>query len=146
MSKLKFLFVALLTALTVSAKAQVTTDSKGFAFQVYIGSYQEGGETKTFDVNDIYSVSITDGFLVHQVLDGDGLVTDAQFYRLSNVKAEDLEGMPTWTFDATSGISGNVYKYEVTFIETVVSANRTQPSGNVETFIGIGVPLKTYAR
>lgn len=143
MKNLKFLLVAFMVSFTIAAKAQ-DVNSKGFTTQVYVGSYKENGETKTFDVNDVYNVSLTDKFLIHNVMDGDGIVTDSQFYKVSNLKVESVSDMPTFTFDATSGISGNTYKYTFTFIGTVASVDRTQPDGSVDTFIGISVILKTY--
>lgn len=143
MKHLKLFFLASLVMLSFGAKAQ-DASSKGFTVQVLVGSYLEGGETKTYDVNDIYNVSIKDQVLIHNVLDLEGLVTDSQVYKISDLKVETVEGITSFKFNATSGVSGKVYGYYFSFISSMAMVDRTQPDGFVESFVGTSVVLKTF--
>ena len=143
MKNLKALLVVAMLLCSVIVRAQ-SLDAKGFTVQVYMGVYQEDGEIKTYDAFDVYNISFTDGFLVHNILT-ECTITDSQIYKISNLRRETIEKEPTFIFDAVSGISGNKYKYEIAFAaEGGITLVRYQPDGSSEVFLGTNVMFKTY--
>lgn len=143
MKNFKALLVAFLLVCTASANAQ-SLDSKGFTVQSYLGMYMEGEELMSYDCNEVYNVSIKDGFLVHNILT-DGIVTDSQMYKISNLKSSEKDGETTFAFDATSGISGKIYKYSISFGgEGSVTLTLTQADGSATIFMATSAIFKTF--
>lgn len=143
MKKLKALFLAIgLLVFASAVKAQDLT-SQGFTIQVYIGMYDENGEVKSYELNEIYSISFADQIMVHNVLSED-IISDSQVYKVSNLQKKVAEDLLEFSFDATSGISGNVYKYNVALGSGVATMDRTQPNGSSESFLGSSIKLKTF--
>lgn len=104
----------------------------------------EGDELMSYDVNEIYNISFADGYLTHNILT-DGLVTDSQIYKISNVKYTNSEGEETYTFNATSGISGKIYQYEVSKdAEDATTLTLTQPEGDKTIYMATLIILKSF--
>jgi len=141
--KLLFAVSALIFTATVSF-AQESLDSKGFTVQTYLGMYMEDGEVMSYDVNEIYNISLQDGFLVHNILK-DNLISDSQLYKISKITRTTEKEENKFAFDATSGLSGNVYRYEVYFDkEGGVTLNLTQPNGDATVYLATSGILKTF--
>ena len=144
MKRTNAFLVILLVVLTSFASNAQSLNSKAFTVQTYLGMYMEGDELMSYDVNEIYNVSLADGYLTHNILT-DGLVTDSQIYKISNVKNTDADGETTYTFNATSGISGKIYQYEVsTDAEGATTLTLTQPEGDKTIYMATLVLLKSY--
>lgn len=136
--------VILLVVLTSFASNAQSLNSKAFTVQTYLGMYMEGDELMSYDVNEIYNVSLADGYLMHNILT-DGLVTDSQTYKITNVKNTDSDSETTYTFNATSGVSGKIYQYEVsTDAEGATTLTLTQPEGDKTIYMATVVLLKAY--
>lgn len=119
-------------------------NSKGLSVHTYLGLYYEGEEIKTYDVNEIYNVSFTDGYLIHNIL-SDGIVSDSQIYKVTNVQRKVTDGTNTFTFKATSGVSGSIYTYEIYMEdEQNVTLKLIQPDGSSSVYMGSFNILKTY--
>ncbi len=143
MKNFKALLVVILLVCSASANAQ-SSDSKGFTVQSYLGMYMEGEELMSYDCNEIYNVSVKDGYLVHNIIT-DNVVTDSQMYKISNVKTSEKDGETTFNFDATSGISGKVYNYSISFGgEGSVTITLVQPDGGATIFMATSAIFKTY--
>ena len=143
MKNLRALLVIGMLLCSVFVQAQ-SLNEKGFTVQIYMGMYQEDGEIKTYDAYDLYNITLTDGFLVHNILT-ECVITDSQIYKISGLKRETIENEPTYIFNATSGISGNVYKYEISLgADNGITLLRYQPDGSSEVFLGTYVMFKTY--
>lgn len=135
--------VVFLLVCSATASAQ-SLDSKGFTVQSYLGMYMEGEELMSYDCNEVYNVSLKDGYLVHNILT-DNVVTDSQMYKISGVKTSQKDGETTFNFDATSGISGKVYKYSFSFgSEGAVTLTLVQPEGGATIFMATSAIFKTY--
>ncbi len=133
-----------MVVLTSYAASGQILNSKAFTIQTYLGMYMEGDELMSYDVNEIYNVSLADGYLIHNIFT-DGLVTDSQVYKLSNIKSTNTEGETTYTFNATSGVSGKIYHYEVsTDAEDATTMTLTQPEGDKTIYMATVVLLKAY--
>jgi hypothetical protein len=144
MKKTKALLVILLVVLTSFASNAQSLNSKSFTVQSYLGMYMEGDELMSYDVNEIYNVSLADGYLIHNIVT-DGLVTDSQVYKITNVKNSEANGETTYSFNATSGISGKIYKYDVsTDAEGATTLTLTQPEGDKTIFMANLIILKSF--
>ena len=140
-------FKALLTIILLSFASTVNAqslDSKGFTIQSYLGMYMDGEELMSYDANEIYNVSLQDGYMVHNIL-SDNVVTDSQMYKISNLVKSEKEGETTFAFDATSGISGKVYSYSISFgKDASVTLTLIQPDGGVTVFMATSAIFKTF--
>ena len=144
MKKTSVFLVLVMVVLTSFAASGQSLNSKAFTIQTYLGMYMEGDELMSYDVNEIYNVSLADGYLMHNILT-DGLVTDSQTYKITNVKNTDSDSETTYTFNATSGVSGKIYQYEVsTDAEGATTLTLTQPEGDKTIYMATVVLLKAY--
>lgn len=144
MKKLKALLVVILLVCSAGAAQAQGLDSKGFTVQSYLGMYMEGDELMSYDCNEVYNVSLKDGFLVHNIIT-DEVVTDSQMYKISGIKTSQKDGETNFTFDATSGISGKVYNYTFSFgKEGSVTLTLKQPDGSATIFMATSAIFKTY--
>ncbi len=144
MKKINGFLVITLVILTSLASNAQSLNPKAFTIQTYLGMYMEGDELMSYDVNEVYNISLADGYLIHNIFT-DGLVTDSQVYKLSNIKNKNTEGEVTYTFNATSGVSGKLYQYEVsTDAEDATTLTLTQPEGDKTIYMATVVLLKAY--
>lgn len=144
MKKANALLVFLFMFLSSTAFYAQDLDSKGFTVQTYIGMYMQDGELMSYDVNEVYNVSLKDGYLIHNILK-DNIVSDSQMYKITNIKKGKTDGETKFSFDATSGISGKKYFYEIFFDpEGTVTLNLTQPDGSVTVFLATSAIFKTF--
>jgi hypothetical protein len=144
MKKASVFLVLLMAVLTSFATNAQSLNSKAFTIHTYLGLYMEGDELMSYDVNEVYNVSLADGYLIHNIFT-DGLVTDSQVYKLSNIKNTSTEGETTYTFNATSGVSGKIYLYEIsTDAEDATTLTLTQPEGDKTIYMATLVLLKSY--
>lgn len=144
MKTMKTWVLLFVLTISISSFAQ-NRNLKGFTAQTYIGMYMDGEELKSYDCDEVYSVSLNDGFLVHNILT-DGKVSNAQMYKISNVKEVSGEdGEVTYSFNALSGLSGNIYSYSFSLSgEKVVTLTLIQPEGDVTVFLGTSEIFKTF--
>lgn len=140
MSKVKFFLIALFILFAAASQAQIYKTDKGFTVQVAMGMYNEGGETKSYELNEIYNVDFKDKLLVHNVLDEEGTVKDSQLYKMISLKFNSDGSV---SFGAKSGVTGNVYGYKITNEGSVSQVTRTQPNGSSEVFLGVAVIFKS---
>lgn len=144
MKKTNAFLVILMVVLSSFASNAQSLNAKAFTVQTYLAMYMEGDELMSYDVNEVYNVSLADGYLIHNIFT-DGLVTDSQVYKISNVKNTNAEGEVTYTFNATSGVSGKIYQYEVsTDAEDATTLTLTQPEGDKTIYMATLVLLKSY--
>lgn len=144
MKAIKNGFVMLVFFLLAGKLYAQDLNSKGLSVHTYLGLYYEGEEIKTYDVNEIYNVSFTDGYLIHNIL-SDGIVSDSQIYKVTNVQRKVTDGTNTFTFKATSGVSGSIYTYEIYMEdEQNVTLKLIQPDGSSSVYMGSFNILKTY--
>ncbi len=144
MKKTNAILVILMVVLTSFASNAQSLNAKAFTVQTYLGMYMEGDELMSYDVNEVYNVSLADGYLIHNILT-DGLVSDSQVYKITNIKNTDSDGEVTYSFNATSGISGNIFKYEVsTDAEGSTTLTLTQPEGDKTIYMATLVILKSF--
>lgn len=133
-----------MVVLTSFAANGQSLNSKAFTIQTYLGMYMEGDELMSYDVNEVYNISLADGYLIHNIFT-DGLVTDSQVYKLSNIKNTNADAEVTYTFNATSGVSGKIYQYEIsTDAEDSTTLTLTQPEGDKTIYMATVVLLKAY--
>lgn len=138
------LFVLLTVVLSSFSVKSQSLDPKAFTVQSYLGVYMEGDEVMSYDVNEIYNVSLSDGYLIHNILT-DGLVTDSQVYKLSNINYQEENQM--CSFKATSGISGKIYEYEFsTDSDGSTTMTLTQPDGSKSIFMVSFAILKAFKK
>lgn len=143
MKNFKVLLLFVLLVFAGAAHAQ-SLDSKGFTVQSYLGMYMDGEELMSYDVNEVYNVSLQDGFLIHNIL-SDNVVTDSQMYKISNLVKSQKDGDITFAFDATSGISGKVYSYSISFgADNAVTLTLIQPDGSATVFMATSAIFKTF--
>ena len=144
MKKTSVFLVLVMVVLTSFAASGQILNSKAFTIQTSLGMYMEGDELMSYDVNEVYNVSLADGYLIHNIFT-DGLVTDSQVYKLSNIKNTSTDAEVTYTFNATSGVSGKIYQYEVsTDAEDATTMTLTQPEGDKTIYMATVVLLKAY--
>ena len=133
-----------MVVLTSFASKAQSLNSKAFTLQTYLGMYMEGDELMSYDVNEVYNISLADGYLIHNIFT-DGIVTDSQVYKISNVKSTNSDSELTYTFNATSGVSGKIYQYEIsTDAEDATTLTLTQPEGDKTIYMATIVILKAY--
>jgi hypothetical protein len=146
MKKTSVFLVLVMVVLTSFAASGQSLNSKAFTIQTYLGMYMEGDELMSYDVNEVYNVSLADGYLIHNIFT-DGLVTDSQVYKLSNIKNTSTDAEVSYTFNATSGVSGKIYQYEVsTDAENATTLTLTQPEGDKTIYMATVVLLKAYKK
>lgn len=58
-------------------------------------------------VNQLFNFSMTDGFMIHNLVDEEGNIEDSQFYKI--IKKEEKNYIIFLSCE--SGVSGNVYQY-----------------------------------
>jgi hypothetical protein len=144
MKRTNAFLVILMVVLTSFASNAQSLNSKAFTVQTYLGMYMEGDELMSYDVNEVYNVSLADGYLIHNILT-DGLVSDSQVYKITNMKNTESDGEVTYSFSATSGVSGNIFKYEVsTDVEGATTLTLTQPEGDKTIYMATLVILKSF--
>lgn len=145
MRNLKFILAVFILLFAASFSfTQENLESKGFTIQSYLGMYMENGEVMSYDANEVYNISLSDGYLIHNIFK-DNVISDSQLYKISNIKRTTEKEENKFAFDATSGLSGNVYHYEVYFgKEGSVTLNLTQPNGDATVFLATSAILKTF--
>lgn len=144
MKALKIVFPILLLFLFAEKIQAQELTMKGVSVHSYMGVYKENDEIKTYDVNEIYNISFADGILIHNILT-DGIISNSQIYKITNVQRKVVDGLNSFTFNATSGISGSIYSYEVYFEkEGGVTLKLIQPDGSSSVFMASYAVLKTF--
>jgi len=144
MKKASAFLIILIVLLTSFASKAQSLNSKAFTLQTSLGMYMEGDELMSYDVNEVYNISLADGYLIHNIFT-DGIVTDSQVYKISNVKSTNSDSELTYTFNATSGVSGKIYQYEIsTDAEDATTLTLTQPEGDKTIYMATIVILKAY--
>jgi hypothetical protein len=101
----------------------------------------ETKETKsTVAVNQIFNISLKDGYLIHNVLNESGSVDDSQVYKI--ISKKDKNGV--LVLSCKSGISGNVYEYLISK-DAEGGATLYQVANNALYLLESKMtPLKTY--
>ncbi|MDQ3109186.1 MAG: hypothetical protein M3R17_04765 [Bacteroidota bacterium] len=107
---MKKILLALFVLVAVSAHAQYV-ELKGLTFQATTYYDTDDGASKAKTCNEIFDISFSDGFMVHNILTEDGKVDQAQFYKISDLRRSSEDGITWFKFNAISGVSGNSYKY-----------------------------------
>ena len=103
----------------------------------------ETKETKsTVVVNQIFNISLKDGYLIHNVLNESGFVDDSQVYKI--ISKKDKNGV--LVLSCKSGISGNVYEYLISK-DPEGGATLYQVANNALYLLESKMtPLKTYKK
>lgn len=140
----KLLLFSLLFFASLSSYAQFL-GFKGFIIQAETKLYIEDGEPKSAPTDQIFNISFKDGIFVHTIFI-DGYVDESQVYLIKNQSSYVEDGITIYTFDAVSGLSGSVYKYEIKITEEgkLDTFKLTTPSGSKYIYKGRIIELKTY--
>ncbi|MCE3258395.1 MAG: hypothetical protein K0S12_36 [Bacteroidetes bacterium] len=88
------------------------TDLKGFTFNAKKVLYSDNGSVKSEETFQMFNFSFKDMIMAHNILNS-GI--ESQIYKLQNLSKSFDEATRKTTFrvEAVSGLSGNVYKYEI---------------------------------
>lgn len=62
----------------------------------------------SIEVNQFFNFSLTDGFMIHNLIDEEGNIEDSQFYKI--IKKEKKNNVLIF-ITCESGVSGNTYNY-----------------------------------
>lgn len=140
-----FFITSLFLIFGVNLNAQYT-GLKGVTVQANTMLFIENDEPKSQSVDQVYVVSFTDRILTH-VIYSDGAVSESQIYQIRNYESfVDDSNNTIYRFDAVSGISGNIYKYEIKIDSDgkLSSLKLTQSNGESTIFKGGITTLKTF--
>lgn len=97
---------------------------------------------ETFQTNEYFMLSISDGYLVHLVLADDGTYQDSQFYKVTSSSYNETSGITT--FDAESGVSGNVYTYKMIVKDNIIYVSKSSSGISQYASSDDGGKLKTF--
>lgn len=140
---MKKVLLALFTLVTISAQAQYS-DLKGLTFQATTYYLTDEGSSKAKVCNEIFDISFSDGFMVHNILTAEGKIDQAQFYKISDLRRSSEDGISMFKFNAISGITGNSYKYWVKINSDGIATISLISSDADITYKGGTYNLKTY--
>jgi hypothetical protein len=118
-----------------------TQEIKGFTFQINSYAVTEDNYEIIYTSNQLYNVSLVDGYAVHNIANGDGVVTESQFYKVSSHQTKISDSEIVITFTLKSGISGLEYTYSLHISEEYIVLIYENDS---TIFVGDVTPIRTF--
>jgi hypothetical protein len=105
--------LGLVLTLVFTTLTSFTQDIKGFTFQVNTYATPSDGYEEIHRTNQLYNVSLVDGFAVHNVVNSGGLVIESQFYKIKSHETIDTDLEIIIKFTLLSGMTGLEYTYNL---------------------------------
>jgi hypothetical protein len=114
---------------------------KGFTFQINTYALEIDDYEEIYTSNELYNISLVDGYAVHNFVNNNGVVTESQFYKIKSYKSTETDKEIVITFTLLSGLSGLEYTYSLHISEEYIVLSYN----NGEVIYGGGVTkIKTY--
>ncbi|CAN5117939.1 hypothetical protein BH09BAC5_BH09BAC5_01990 [soil metagenome] len=140
---MKKILLGLFTIVALSAQAQYI-DLKGLTFQATKYYNTDDGPSKALVCNQIFDISFSDGYMVHNVMADDGTIDQVQFYKISDLRRSNDDGITYFKFNAISGVTGSSYKYWIKINSDGIATISLISSDSDITYKGGTYNIKTY--